>query len=119
LLIIKKYLFFVLKTLPDGGKLDGIIRSFRKTSNQYKILYQDGEAEYLTEEEVAKMIGVEYSPKPVDGNEGVKMEGATADESVLVEPITTTEPKVVVEATTRPQQDQMFNNGMLVQKVCR
>jgi hypothetical protein len=67
LLIIKKYLFFVLKTLPDGGKLDGIIRSFHKTSNEYKILYQDGETEDVSEEEMAKMIGAEYAPKSLDG----------------------------------------------------
>jgi hypothetical protein len=42
--------------------LDGIVRSFRKTSNQYRILYHDGEIDDLTEEALANMLGVTYPP---------------------------------------------------------
>jgi hypothetical protein len=113
LLTSTTYLFFVLKTLPDGGKLDGIIRSFLKTSNEYKILYQDGETEDVSEEGLAKMIGVEYAPKPLDGNEDVKMKDATADESVVEEPTKPTVTNVVdalSDSVVQESQPEMTGN---------
>jgi hypothetical protein len=91
-----------MQPLPDGGKLDGIIRSFRKTTNLYRILYQDGGLDDLTEEALAKMLGVEYPPSSALAEhteaEDNKMKDVVSEENTMAPEEQTSVDVIAVES---------------------